>query len=218
MKEMFIMFDKEGKQKMVLKEMVRLFKNNGIEVDESKSWGYQVNSQNMISFSNAQQEEIIIDFNTLDMIDIDKSNCVFENYVGNDDVYHSKATVPQVINDNPDVSCVLVDEAQFLQPKQVDQLMAVVLEMDIPVICYGLRTDFLTKGFPGASRLLELAHSIEEMKTICKCGRKAIFNARFVDGEFTLDGDQVAIDGEQSVTYQSMCGKCYTLNKNRLKK
>ncbi len=123
-----------------------------------------------------------------------------------------------VINDYPDVSCVLVDEAQFLQPKQVDQLMAVVLEMDIPVICYGLRTDFLTKGFPGASRLLELAHSIEEMKTICKCGRKAIFNARFVDGEFTLDGDQVAIDGEQSVTYQSMCGKCYTLNKNRLKK
>ena len=78
--------------------------NNGIEVDESKSWGYQVNSQNMISFSNAQQEEIIIDFNTLDMIDIDKSNCVFENYVGNDDVYHSKATVPQVINDNPDYS------------------------------------------------------------------------------------------------------------------
>lgn len=123
-----------------------------------------------------------------------------------------------VINDYPDVNCVLVDEAQFLEPKQVDQLMAVVLEMDIPVICYGLRTDFLTKGFPGASRLLELAHSIEEMKTICKCGRKAIFNARFVDGEFTLDGDQVAIDGEQSVTYQSMCGKCYTLNKNRLKK
>ncbi len=123
-----------------------------------------------------------------------------------------------VINDYPDINCVLVDEAQFLQPKQVDQLMAVVLEMDIPVICYGLRTDFLTKGFPGASRLLELAHSIEEMKTICKCGRKAIFNARFVDGEFTLNGDQVAIDGEQSVTYQSMCGKCYTLNKNRLKK
>jgi len=123
-----------------------------------------------------------------------------------------------VIDKYPDVNCVLVDEAQFLQPKQVDQLMGIVLEMDIPVICYGLRTDFTTKGFPGATRLLELAHSIEEMKTICKCGTKAIFNARFVDGKFTLDGDQVAIDGKENVTYTSMCGKCYTKEKNKLKK
>ena len=115
------------------------------------------------------------------------------------------------------VNCILVDEAQFLEPKQVDELMEIVLKMDIPVICYGLRTDFLTKGFPGSSRLLELAHSIEEMKTICKCGTKAIFNARFVDGKFTLDGDQVAIDGEKNVSYISMCGKCYMEEKNRLK-
>ncbi len=126
--------------------------------------------------------------------------------------------VSKIIMDKySDVDCILVDEAQFLEPKQVDQLMGIVLEMDIPVICYGLRTDFLTNGFPGSSRLLELAHSIEEMKTICKCGRKSIFNARFVDGQFTLDGDQVAIDGEQKVTYESMCGKCYILQKNKLK-
>ena len=123
-----------------------------------------------------------------------------------------------IIDKYSDVNCILVDEAQFLEPKQVDQLMGIVLEMDIPVICYGLRTDFTTKGFPGASRLLELAHSIEEMKTICKCGSKAIFNARFVDGDFTLDGDQVAIDGEKNISYVSMCGKCYIKEKNRLKK
>jgi thymidine kinase len=122
-----------------------------------------------------------------------------------------------IIDKYADASCVLVDEAQFLEPKQVDQLMGIALSMDIPVMCYGLRTDFLTKGFPGATRLLEIAHSIEEMKTICKCGTKAIFNARFVDGEFTLDGDQVAIDGEKNVTYKSMCGKCYMLEKNKLK-
>lgn len=130
-----------------------------------------------------------------------------------------KDNIAQIIIDKySDTDCVLVDEAQFLEPKQVDELMGIVLEMDIPVMCFGLRTDFLTKGFPGATRLLEIAHSIEEMKTICKCGTKAIFNARFVDGKFTLDGDQVAIDGEKNVTYQSMCGKCYRLEKNKLKK
>ena len=120
-------------------------------------------------------------------------------------------------NTYKDINCILVDEAQFLDPKQVDQLMDVVLDFNIPVICYGLRTDFLTNGFPGATRLLEIAHSIEEMKTICKCGSKAIYNARFVDGKFTLQGDQVAIDGKQKVTYVSMCGKCYRNEKNKLK-
>ncbi len=129
-----------------------------------------------------------------------------------------KDSIIKIVKDKySKVNCILVDEAQFLEPKQVDELMEIVLKMDIPVICYGLRTDFLTKGFPGSSRLLELAHSIEEMKTICKCGTKAIFNARFVDGKFTLDGDQVAIDGEKNVSYISMCGKCYMEEKNKLK-
>ena len=117
-----------------------------------------------------------------------------------------------------DVSCVLVDEAQFLSVEQVDQAMEIVLKLDIPVICYGLRTDFLTNGFPGSTRLLQIAHTIEEMKTICKCGRKAIYNARYVDGKFTDKGEQVAIDGKKKVTYVSMCGKCYIEEKIKIDK
>ena len=75
-------------------------------------------------------------------------------------------------------------------------------------IAYGIRTDFQTTAFPGARRLLEIAHTVEELKTICRCGRKAIFNGRMVDGEFVFDGDQVAIDGVE-VTYESLCGACY---------
>ena len=107
------------------------------------------------------------------------------------------------------ISCILVDEAQFLEPKQVDELLFIATDCDIPVMCYGLRTDFKLNGFPGSIRLLELATDIEELKTICSCGSKAIFNARYVDGEFCLDGEQVAIDGMDNVTYKSMCPKCY---------
>ena len=107
------------------------------------------------------------------------------------------------------ISCIFVDEAQFLQREQVDDLLHIVVKDDVPVICYGLRTDFNSNGFPGSTRLLEIAHSIEEMKTICKCGSKATFNARMVDGKYTFDGDQVAIDGNSNVTYDSLCPKCY---------
>ncbi len=108
-----------------------------------------------------------------------------------------------------DISCVLIDEAQFLEPIQVDQLMKVTVLLNIPVIAYGLRTDFKTNGFPGSTRLLELAHTIEELKTICRCGRKAIYNARYVNGKITIKGEQVAIDGMDNVTYESVCPKCY---------
>ncbi len=107
------------------------------------------------------------------------------------------------------VNCILVDEAQFMTKEQADQCMKIVIDLDIPVICYGLRTDFKTNGFPGSIRLLEIAHSLEEMKTICRCGNKATFNARFVNGELVTEGDQVAIDGFDNVTYESMCPKCY---------
>lgn len=117
-----------------------------------------------------------------------------------------------------DTACVLVDEAQFLTTEQVNQAMDVVLKLDIPVICYGLRTDFLMNGFEGSTRLLQIAHTIEEMKTICKCGRKAIFNARYVNGKFVDTGSQVAIDGKENVTYVSMCGKCYNEEKNKIDK
>ena len=87
--------------------------------------------------------------------------------------------------------------------------MHIVVKLNIPVICYGLRSDFKTNGFPGSTRLLELAHTIEEMKTICSCGRKAMFNARKVNEKFVFDGEQVAIDGEDKVTYESLCPNCY---------
>ncbi|MGG7464715.1 MULTISPECIES: thymidine kinase [unclassified Plantibacter] len=107
-----------------------------------------------------------------------------------------------------DVSCLLVDEAQFLDDQQVDDLLRIALLEGIPVLAYGIRTDFQTVAFPGSRRLLEVAHSLEELKTICRCGRKAIFNGRRFGDEFVFDGDQVAIDGTV-VTYESLCGVCY---------
>lgn len=106
-------------------------------------------------------------------------------------------------------ACVLCDESQFFTPAQADQLFRVTVELNVPVICYGLRSDFSLKGFPGSTRLLELAHTIEEMKTICACGRKAICNARRVNGQFVFEGEQIAIDQVDDVQYVSMCPQCY---------
>lgn len=109
----------------------------------------------------------------------------------------------------PDCRCLLVDEAQFLTPPQVDELFWFATEQDVPVMAYGLRTDFQTVGFPGATRLLELAHEVQELKTICRCGRKAMLNGRKLGGKFIFEGDQVAIDGEQDIEYESLCASCY---------
>jgi thymidine kinase len=106
------------------------------------------------------------------------------------------------------VACLLVDEAQFLTPAQVDDLLRIAVLDNVPVLTYGIRTDFQTHAFPGAARLLELAHTLEELKTICRCGRKALFNGRKVGDQFIFDGSQVAIDGE-AVTYESLCATCY---------
>ena len=107
------------------------------------------------------------------------------------------------------LACVLCDESQFFEPGQVDQLFMAAVTLNVPVICYGLRTDFSLKGFPGATRLLELAHTVEEMKTICFCGRKALCNGRKVGGEFVFEGEQVAIDQVGDVEYVSLCPQCY---------
>ena len=106
------------------------------------------------------------------------------------------------------VACLLVDEAQFLSPEQVDDLLRIAVLDGVPVLAYGIRTDFRTHAFPGAQRLLELAHSLEELKTLCRCGRTAVFNTRKVGGRIVFDGDQVAIDGED-VSYESLCAACY---------
>ena len=110
---------------------------------------------------------------------------------------------------------ILVDEAQFLLPKQIDELLLITTKLDIPVIAYGLRTDFLTQGFPGSTRLLQVSHSIEEMKTICKCGKKATFVIRKIDGKDVFSGKQVAIDGKENIIYESVCSKCYQERKEK---
>ncbi len=113
------------------------------------------------------------------------------------------------------LACVLTDESQFFTAWQAERLFLVTVECGVPVICYGLRTDFSLQGFPGSTRLLELAHNIEEMKTICHCGRKAMFNGRKVGGAFVFEGDQVAIDTENDVTYESLCPQCYFRERER---
>ncbi|MDO5026473.1 MAG: thymidine kinase [Tissierellia bacterium] len=116
------------------------------------------------------------------------------------------------------ISCILVDEAQFLSEDQVDQLMAIASKKNVPVICYGLRTDFKTEGFPGARRLLLIAHSLEELKTICRCGKKAVLNGRKINGKFVFEGDQVAIDDGEKIDYEALCVDCYYKNREEARK
>ena len=103
---------------------------------------------------------------------------------------------------------IIADEAQFFTPEQIDQLRALVDEDDIPVLCFGLRTDFLTHLFPGSRRLMELSDSLTEIKTVCACGRKATVNARIDEaGRVITQGDQVFLGGNDS--YVAMCHKCW---------
>lgn len=113
------------------------------------------------------------------------------------------------------IDCLLVDEAQFMQSEQIDQLLELAKLDGVSVIAYGLRTDFLRKTFPGSSRLLELADNIEKLPTMCRCGSQAEFNTRKVDGAFVFEGSQIAIDGEGDTTYSSLCGSCYLNEMNK---
>ena len=103
---------------------------------------------------------------------------------------------------------IIADEAQFFSPEQIDQLRELVDDEDLPVLCFGLRTDFLTHFFPGAQRLMELADSLTEIKTVCACGRKATVNARIDgSGRIVTEGAQVMLGGNDS--YVAMCHKCW---------
>ena len=109
---------------------------------------------------------------------------------------------------------IIADEAQFFTSAQIDQLRELVDDEDLPVLCFGLRTDFLTHFFPGAQRLMELADSLTEIKTVCACGRKATVNARIDEnGRVTTQGDQVLLGGNDR--YIAMCHKCW---KDRIRK
>ena len=103
---------------------------------------------------------------------------------------------------------IIADESQFFTPEQIDQLRELVDEEELPVLCFGLRTDFLTNFFPGARRLMELADSLTEIKTVCACGRKATVNARIdAEGNVVTQGSQVFLGGNDS--YIAMCHKCW---------
>ncbi|MBR2709278.1 thymidine kinase [Candidatus Saccharibacteria bacterium] len=118
----------------------------------------------------------------------------------------------KIKKDYRDVHCVLVDEAQFLTKAQAEQLMLITIDFDIPVMAYGLRLNFRREdgGFEGATRLLQIAHDIEEIKTICVCGKKATYNARFLNGKLVADGPDILIDdGKSKIEYRALCPACY---------
>jgi thymidine kinase len=132
------------------------------------------------------------------------------------DIYQSVvdfiSLMEATLNYNP-IKWLLIDESQFLTKEHVDQLSKIVDELDINVMCFGLRTDFKSNLFEGSKRLFEIADSIEEIKTSCKCGSKAIINARVENNKIIKEGEQIKIGGNES--YVSMCRKCW--NKNNLK-
>ena len=108
------------------------------------------------------------------------------------------------------LSCIFVDEVQFLKEKQIDELYFITKELDIPVICYGLRNNFKMEGFEGSNRLLVIAEELEELPTLCKCKEIARYVGRKIDNEFVLSGNIVEIDnGSPNMEYVPLCGKCY---------
>ncbi len=124
------------------------------------------------------------------------------------DVIKSTDDVTALFELREGIDVIIVDECQFFTEEQIDQMRYIVDNYNVPVMCYGLRTDFRTKMFPGSRRLFELADSITEIKTICECGAKATVNARISpDGRVITSGQQVFIGGNDS--YIAMCHKCY---------
>ena len=127
--------------------------------------------------------------------------------------------IPYLPDTDIPLGAIIIDEAQFLTPAQVDELYFIAKIFNIPVLCYGLRCDFQMKGFPGSTRLLEIADDLEELKTICSCGKKATQNLRLVNDKPVFTGDQVSIDNQDNVKYIAVCGDCYLRlleNKNEL--
>lgn len=107
------------------------------------------------------------------------------------------------------IKCIFIDEVQFLSKEQIDELFIITKVMDVPIICYGLRNNFKMESFYGSMRLLEIADILEEFKTLCSCGEIARYVGRKVNGEYTLEGDTIVIDGTKNVDYVPLCGSCY---------
>ncbi len=141
-----------------------------------------------------------------DGADIIKSRIGLENEAVT--VTESENVYDKYVNEFPDCNVIIVDECQFLTPEQVDQLADIVIKKDVPVLCFGLSTDFTTHLFPGSKRLFEIAQSITEIKSVCTCGAKATVNARLDGrGRVVTEGSQVCIGGNDR--YVAMCRKCW---------
>ncbi len=123
-----------------------------------------------------------------------------------DDSFYKLCKFYDIINS---LSVIIIDEAQFLTKQQVNELKEISLK--VPVLCYGLLTNFKTELFEGSKRLIEISDSITEIKTICKCGRKANINARIINGRVVDDGEEIMIGGDES--YEGMCFNCYVKRK-----
>ena len=117
--------------------------------------------------------------------------------------------IDKISSNLKDITCIFVDEVQFLSKKQIDELFLISKVFDINVICYGLRLNFKMEAFEGSKRLLEIAEELEELKTICKCGNIARYLGRKVNGNYVLEGDEIIIDGTDNVEYIPLCGDCY---------
>lgn len=115
--------------------------------------------------------------------------------------------ITEKFEEHSDLDVIIADECQFLTPEQIDQLRWLVDERGIPVLCFGLRTDFQTHLFPGSRRLFEVADSLTEIKTVCSCGHKATVNARIANGRVVTEGAQVFLGGNDS--YVAMCHRCW---------
>jgi thymidine kinase len=117
-----------------------------------------------------------------------------------------------------DISCIFIDEVQFLNVQQIDELFLITKKFNIPVICYGLRNNFKMEAFAGSKRLLEIAEELEELPTLCSCKEIARYVGRKVNNEFTFDGNEIEIDGEnKNIEYVPLCGKCYLKKVKKIK-
>lgn len=135
---------------------------------------------------------------------------IIRSRIGLEAVAHVISTEQSIIEEYRKIGkrdVIIADEAQFFTPAQIDELRELVDDENLPVLCFGLRTDFLTHFFPGAQRLMELADSLTEIKTVCACGKKATVNARIADGKVVTEGSQVLLGGNDS--YVAMCHKCW---------
>lgn len=124
------------------------------------------------------------------------------------EVFDSTTVFPDLIKHKADLACVLIDEAQFLTPKQVQQLHFMVHDLNLPIMCFGLRTDFKGEPFPGSTFLLSLAEDVSELKAICACGHKSTMQIRLDDeGVRVCEGESVLIGGNN--LYRQVCGHCF---------